>query len=266
MLIHALVVLAAAVLCWPEIRARERLLIRPAHVPELPLRRAARLLAIPAIAVAGWSFAGPVGSCAGIALSLLGVKYWRSQRDWRQRLTQADELTAGLRLLVAQLRAGAHPAAAAEGAAAESGPAVGQVFQDMAATVRLGGDVATVLEAHDGAAELREPLGRMARAWALAERHGVALADLLDAVRSDVERRAAFRRDVEAKMAGPRSTAAVLAGLPLFGLLFGEAVGAGPITVLTGGLLGQLLLLVGVALLCAGVGWTLRLTRAVVQP
>ncbi len=136
----------------------------------------------------------------------------------------------------------------------------------MAATVRLGGDVATALEAHEGTAELREPLCRMARAWALAERHGVALADLLDAVRRDIERRTAFRRDVEAKMAGPRSTAAVLTGLPVFGLLFGEAVGSAPIAVLTGGLLGQLLLLAGVALLCAGVGWTLRLTRAVVQP
>ncbi|MEV5543926.1 type II secretion system F family protein [Saccharopolyspora shandongensis] len=266
MLIHALVVLAVAVLCWPEIKARDRLLTEPVRVAGPSFRGAARLLAIPAGAVAGWGFAGPAGSCAAVALSLLGAKYWRAQRDWRHRLDRADELTAGLRLLVAQLRAGAHPAAAAEGAAAEAGPAVAGMFQDMATTVRLGGDVAAVLEAHDGIAELREPQGRMARAWALAERHGVALADLLDAVRRDVERRAAFRRDVEAKMAGPRSTAAVLTGLPIFGLLFGEAVGAGPITVLTGGLLGQLLLLVGVALLCAGVGWTLRLTRAVVQP
>jgi tight adherence protein B len=265
-LTHALVVLAAAVLVWPEIRARDRLFATTVRVPVLPVRRAARLLAIPAAGIAGLVFAGPGGLCAAVALSVLGVKYWRSQRDWRHRLDRADELTAGLRLLVAQLRAGAHPASAAEGAAAEAGTAIGGVFRDMATAVRLGGDVATVLEAHEGADELREPLGRMARAWALAERHGVALADLLDAVRRDVERRVAFRRDVEARMAGPRSTAAVLTGLPIFGLLFGEAVGSGPVAVLTGGLLGQLLLLVGVALLCAGVGWTLRLTRAVVRP
>ncbi|MGP4018311.1 type II secretion system F family protein [Saccharopolyspora sp. 5N708] len=266
MLNSSLVVLAAAVLCWPEIRVRDRLFATPAHVPRRALRRTARLLVIPAIALAGFLFAGPAGLCAAAALSLLAVKYWRAQQDWRHQLNRADELTAGLRLLVGQLRAGAHPAAAAEGAAAESGATVGGVFRDMAATVRFGGDVATVLGAHDKIAELRGPLGRMARAWALAERHGVALADLLDAVRRDVERRTAFRRDVEAKMAGPRSTAAVLTGLPLFGLLFGEAVGSAPVAVLTSGLLGQLLLLVGVGLLCAGVGWTLRLTRAVVLP
>ncbi|MCI2421964.1 type II secretion system F family protein [Saccharopolyspora sp. K220] len=264
MLSYALLTLAAAVLCWPEIRARDRLFATSVQVPVRAFRRAVRLLAIPAVGLAGLVFAGPGGLCAAVALSLLAVKYWRSEQDRRHQLNRADELTAGLRLLVGQLRAGAHPASAAEGAAAEAGPAVGAVFRDMATTVRLGGDVATVLEAHDKIAELREPLGRMARAWALAERHGVALADLLDAVRRDVERRTAFRRDVEAKMAGPRSTAAVLTGLPLFGLLFGEAVGSAPIAVLSGGLLGQLLLLVGVGLLCAGVGWTLRLTREVV--
>ncbi|GAA0510287.1 type II secretion system protein [Saccharopolyspora subtropica] len=266
MLIHALLAAAAGVLCWPRIQARHRLLPpEPARLWARPLGRGPRLLLVPAGALIGLLVAGPAGSCAVVALTVLTVKYWRTQREWRRQLARADELTAGLRLLVAQLRAGAHPAAAAEGAAAEAGPAVGGVFRDMAATARLGGDVAAALSGQ-GIGELREPLGRVARAWALAERHGVALADLLDAVRRDVERRTAFRRNVEAKMAGPRSTAAVLTGLPVLGVLFGQAVGADPMAVFAGGPLGQLLLLAGVALLCAGTCWTVRLTRAVAQP
>ncbi|MGW1678470.1 type II secretion system F family protein [Saccharopolyspora sp. NPDC002376] len=258
MLILAL--LAAAVLCWPVVHSRYRLGVRAR--PALGPVRHTRLLAVLVSAVAGLVSGGPAGLFAGSGLALLGVHYWQSVRMRRERLARADELTAGLRLLVAQLRAGAHPASAAEGAADEAGPAVAGVFRDMAATVRLGGDVATVLHGHE-LVELRAPLGRIARAWALAERHGVALADLLDAVRRDVERRTAFRRGVEAKLAGPRSTAAVLTGLPICGLLFGEAIGSAPLEVLNSGLVGQLLLLVGVALLAAGAIWTLRLTEAV---
>ncbi|MER5391741.1 type II secretion system F family protein [Saccharopolyspora sp. NPDC002686] len=254
------VLLAAAVLCWPVVRSRDRLGVRTR--PALGPVRHARLLVVLVSSVVGLVLAGPAGLFAGSGLALLGVHHWQSVWRRRDRLARADELTAGLRLLVAQLRAGAHPASAAEGAADEAGPAVAGVFRDMAATVRLGGDVATVLRGCE-LVELRAPLGRIARAWALAERHGVALADLLDAVRRDVERRSAFRRGVEAKLAGPRSTAAVLTGLPICGLLFGEAIGSGPLEVLNGGLVGQLLLLVGVALLAAGAIWTLRLTEAV---
>ncbi|MER7010632.1 type II secretion system F family protein [Saccharopolyspora sp. NPDC000359] len=261
MLIFALLAAAAAALCWPEVHARDRLRPEPVRLPLGPVRHR-RLLVVLASAVAGLLVAGPAGLLAGAGLALLGAHHWRSLRRRRERLARADELTAGLRLLVAQLRAGAHPASAAEGAAAEAGALTAGVFRDMATTVRLGGDVAAVLRNHQ-LVELRAPLERIARAWALAERHGVALADLLDAVRRDVERRTAFRRGVEAKLAGPRSTAAVLTGLPVCGLLFGEALGSAPLSVLNDGLLGQLLLLVGAALLAAGASWTLRLTEAV---
>ena len=120
--------------------------------------------------------------------------------------------------------------------------------------------------AEAGAAPAREdPLARAGRAWALADRHGVALAEPLDAVRRDLEHRVAFARDVDAKLAGPRSTAAVLAALPVLGLVLGQASGAAPLAVLAHGFLGQSLLVGGVALLCAGVVWTVRLTESVVR-
>lgn len=256
----SLVAIAAALLCWPQVRVRDRLR-PPAKTRGLRFGKGAVPVGMGAL---GLALAGPAGCCAAVAGSLLADRHWRVRRAGERGLRSSDALAEGLRLLVAQLRAGAHPAIAAEGAAAESGPAVSGVFADLAATARLGGDVRAV---QLGAAlpDLHAPLGRLTRAWALAERHGVALADLLDAVRRDVERRTAFHREVEAKLAGPRSTAAVLTGLPLLGLIFGELAGTRPLEVLADGALGQLVLLTGTALLIAGVLWSDRLIGAVVR-
>jgi tight adherence protein B len=111
---------------------------------------------------------------------------------------------------------------------------------------------------------LRPSLGRLAHAWSLGDRHGIPLADLLDAVRADIEQRIRFAAGVQAQLAGPRATAAVLAGLPLLGLGLGQAVGAAPLQVLAGTAAGQVLLVVGTALACAGVLWSARLVAGVV--
>jgi tight adherence protein B len=71
-----------------------------------------------------------------------------------------------------------------------------------------------------------------------------------------------FARQVLARMAGPRTSATVLAVLPALGVALGEAIGAHPLRLLTGP--GQMLLAFGVALLCAGVAWCGRLTGQVV--
>ncbi|WP_433870990.1 type II secretion system F family protein [Saccharopolyspora sp. CA-218241] len=268
MLITATICLALALLCWPDLRARDRLAATGSGAtgpgrPAVPLLRWAP---IPVAAVLGFLLLGPAGAVAALLLGALARRYARSRRGIRRRLELADELTAGLRLLVAQLRAGAHPAVAADGAAQESDPAVGAAFRAMSTAARWGGDVPKALAESGAPAGLTAPLARLSRAWALADRHGVALAELVDAVRRDVDRRAAFRREVEAELAGPRSTAAVLTALPVVGLALGEAVGTAPLAVLGDGLPGQLLLLTGAGLLAAGIAWTTRLTEAVVPP
>jgi tight adherence protein B len=256
----SLVALAAALLCWPQVPVRDRLR-HPAREVAVHFGR----WSLPAGAAAlGLVLAGPAGCAAGFAGSVLAARQRHARRADERSLRDADVLAEALRLLVAQLRSGAHPAVAAEGAAAEAEPPVAGLFGDLATTARLGGDV-IALPLGDALPGLRVPLGRFARAWALAERHGVALADLVDSVRRDLERRTAFRREVEAKLAGPRATAAVLTGLPLLGLVFGEAMGASPLEVLADGAIGQLVLLTGTALLVAGVLWSERLTRAVVR-
>lgn len=265
---------AGALLCWPAARARERM-HRMWHGDAACAAKASRrptwfgvapLVALASLAL-GAGAAGIAGACAAPVLVHLGDRYWRSRRRARIRRNRVQEFAAGLRLFVAELRVGSHQADAAEGAAEDAPAGVAPLFRNLAATTRLGGDATAVLAGEAATdAELAGPLGRMARAWSLAERHGVPLADLLDAVRRDVEHGMAFVRDVEAKMAGPRATAAVLAALPVLGVLLGAAVGAAPLHVFRDGWAGQVLLLVGVGLLCAGAVWTGRLTRTAVGP
>jgi tight adherence protein B len=133
----------------------------------------------------------------------------------------------------------------------------------ISAAARLDGDLTTVIDnAHSPA--LTPALTRLATAWRLAQRHGLPLADVLDAVRRDLEQRARFTRQVLARMAGPRSSALALSLLPVLGIALGAATGANPLAVLTGSAFGQALLVVGVALLCAGMTWSARITdRAV---
>ncbi|MFD1050398.1 type II secretion system F family protein, partial [Kibdelosporangium lantanae] len=121
---------------------------------------------------------------------------------------------------------------------------------------RLGGDVSRTVT---------DPLlADTVHAWALADRHGLPLADVLTAVVRDLEQRARFARQVQARMAGPRASATVLAYMPLTGVGLGEMMGAHPLRVLSGTTLGQVLLVVGVGLVCAGVLWSAKLTRQVV--
>jgi tight adherence protein B len=228
--------------------------------------RPARYALLPAISAAGAAFAGVGGLCGAAALAVVGNRYWRSRRAARRRLVYSTALAEGIRLLVGELRAGVHPTAAAAGTAVDAAPEVSGFFRDLASMSRLGGE-STALPHESGRrpSELDTSVGRMLRAWTLAQRHGVALADLLDAVRRDVEHRLAFVRDLEAKMAGPRATAAVLTGLPFLGILLGEAVGADPLAVLTERPIGQVFLVVGLGLLCSGMFWTMRLTEVVVR-
>ncbi|MBE9374171.1 type II secretion system F family protein [Saccharopolyspora sp. HNM0983] len=243
-------------------RARRRL--RPRPDPESrrshPFRP--RHLALAACAAAGFVPLGVAGACAVVGLAGIAATHHRAHRQRCADLAEADALLGALRLVVAQLRAGAQPADAAEGAArecraAQRGRPVAELLTRLASATRLGAGVGRIAEEH---AVPRAPLAQLCRAWDLADRHGVGLAELLESVRRTLHQRAARVRDLESKMAGPRATARLLAVLPVFGLVMGESLGAGPVSVLSGTAVGQLLVLLGGALLCAGLGWTNRLT------
>ncbi|MDQ3763360.1 MAG: type II secretion system F family protein [Actinomycetota bacterium] len=282
MLSLAVAALAAGTLCWPAEVGRSRLpglhrrWLRPQAVAvgrSWATRRFGRLLVGLAAGV-GALLAGPGGVLAAAMVTGTATARWRAGQDRRAAAAAATGLSDALGMLVAELRAGAHPGDAVRAAADTHADRPSNVSPEMptevvralstaAAAARLGGDVPAVLRTA-GPAHLRAWLGRLADAWSLADRYGIPLADLLEAVRSDTEQRVRFAADVQARLAGPRATAAVLAGLPLLGLALGHAVGAAPLQVLRETPAGQVLLVAGTGLACIGVLWSARLvSRAV---
>ena len=270
--------LAAGVLCWPAGVGRGRLTslrsraarAQLAVPPTSWVTRRCGLLLVALAAGVGASTAGPGGGLAAAMIAGTGVTRLRAGRDRRTAATAATGLSDALGVLVAELRTGAHPGdalAAAAGSHPDGTPYVGtdivRALSAVAAAARLGADVPAVLRGA-GPAPLRGWLGRLADAWSLAERYGIPLADLLDAVRSDTEHRVRFAAELQARLAGPRATAAVLAGLPLLGLALGQAVGAAPLRVLCETVVGQALLVIGTAAACVGVRWSARLVSGAV--
>jgi tight adherence protein B len=98
--------------------------------------------------------------------------------------------------------------------------------------------------------------------WAVSERSGAPAAAVLDRVEQDLRAREAQHREIAAQLAGARSTAGLLAVLPVLGIGLGAAMGARPLAVLLGQPRGQLALLAGVVLEALGVLWTARIVAA----
>jgi len=264
--------LSVAVLTWPHQPARARVAGFGSSPPGGGRLRAAvrqpRIAAAAGVAACvGLVLAGPAGAVAAAVATGTAVSRWRTRRRDARSLAAAADLAAALGLLAAELRAGAHPASAAERAASDAGPAAAAVLSAVAATARLCGDVALALRREARVVPvLEQPLDQLAAAWALAERHGIPLADVLDAVRGDLDHRVRARRRLHASLAGPRATATVLACLPVLGLLLGQAIGGQPWRVLTEAGAGQALLLLGVLLICAGLAWSARLVSRAAAP
>jgi tight adherence protein B len=274
----AVAALACGALCWPARVGRNRLIephCRGMRTQVATARRtwAARRHGLVLLALAagiGALLAGAGGSLAAAILAGTATARWRAGQDRRSAATAATALSDVLGVLVAELRAGAHPGdalRAAAGTPAERSPGVPphvlRALAAAAATASLGGDVPAVLRSA-GPAPLRSWLDRLADTWSLADRHGIPLADLLDAVRSDTEHRVRFAAEVQARLAGPRASASVLAGLPLLGLALGQAVGAAPLRVLCQTPVGQVLLVIGTGLACVGLQWSARLVSGAV--
>lgn len=197
---------------------------------------------------------------AGIVAGTVTIRM-RQIREDRRRAAECAALAEALDTVVGELRVGAHPSAAAATAASEIGGSASAAFAVCAARARLGGAAADGLR--DPEAVIAAELSRVADAWQVAERYGLALAELLAAMRADLVSRIRFRDRTVAALAGARATALVLAGLPLLGIALGQLIGAAPLQVLLTPGPGALLLPLGTALVCAGLLWTDAITRKV---
>ncbi|MFE5288317.1 type II secretion system F family protein [Nocardia sp. NPDC056611] len=199
-------------------------------------------------------FAGPGSVLAGLLVSAtLVVRFRRSRRE-RSRIAATAQLLEGLEAVIGELRIGAHPSTAAAVAAVETEGEVARAFAVSAARSRLGGSGAEGLRRPDSV--VARELSRVAGAWRVAERHGLALAELLTAARLDLLGRKRFRDRTAAALAGARATAVVLALLPVLGIGLGQLMGAAPLRVLFLSPAGTALLPLGSALTCAGLLWS----------
>ena len=219
---------------------------------------------------------GAVAGCAAmsvlmpwtavLALGLLVATLLARRRDGLRRRARTEEAAAmqdALDVLVGELRVGAHPVAAIGVAAKESHGPIARSLNSVAARALLGADVAAGLRAEGQRSMSPGHWERLAVCWQLAQTHGLAIATLMQAAQRDIVERERFHGRVEAGMAGARATAAILAGLPVLGVLLGHAIGADPLSFLLSEGPGGWLLVVGCALICCGLLWSDRITSRV---
>ncbi|MEU9188255.1 type II secretion system F family protein [Streptomyces sp. NPDC048484] len=212
--------------------------------------------------------AGLVGGLLGasvvpVVLGALGVPLVRRARRAgaarRAGERRAAAVIALCGALAGEIRAGRQPGEALLGAARDSG-GLGGARTVVLAAARFGGDVpAALTEAarRPGA----EGLLGLAACWRVAVDRGAGLAAGLDRLEGALRAERDQRADLRAQLAGARSTAVLLAGLPVLGLVLGTALGADPLHVVlhTGAGLGCLL--VGGVLESVGLWWALRIVR-----
>ncbi|MER5510649.1 type II secretion system F family protein [Streptomyces sp. NPDC002766] len=209
-----------------------------------------------ALAVVGASVVPVVAGAAGAPL----VRRARlAGRDRRAHERRGDAVIGLCGALAGEVRAGRQPGEALLHAARDSG-GLGDAQATVLAAARFGGDVSGAL-----AVAARQPgaegLSGLAACWRVAVDQGAGLAAGLDRLEAALRAERDQRADLRAQLAGARSTALMLAGLPVLGLALGSALGADPLHVLlhTGAGLGCLL--VGGLLEGLGMWWALRIVR-----
>ncbi|TFV64103.1 pilus assembly protein TadB [Geodermatophilus sp. DF01-2] len=258
-----LVLLAAALLSWPGRSAlrrdRRRSVTRRADVRTRPAARVPLpvLAAVATTAVVALLSTPLVAALAGGCAALAARTEQRRRADLRQE-TRLAVLVEALAALDAELRSGRsldEATRAAVGACADddSGRALARAVR------------APEGEPTDDGDEVGRALGRVAAAARLSSRTGCSLAAVVGAVEDDLRARSRRRLELRSATAGSRASTALLAGLPVLGLVMGGGVGADPWGVLTTTATGQVLLVAGVALEVAGLAWSAWLVRRAVR-
>jgi len=185
----------------------------------------------------------------------------RRSRDGDDRREIADLVGR----LAALSRAGVAPGRAWQVLAAPGGPGAGiaRVTSDMVAS---GGTTADGLRLAVGAwAPANGPPGAMdavgwlALATEVVERSGAPSAAVYDGMAAGILAELARIDEQDVALAGARTTATLLAALPLVGAGLGFAMGANVVAVLLGTPIGRLCFVVGVVAWIVGRWWTRRL-------
>ncbi|MCO5970047.1 type II secretion system F family protein [Actinoallomurus soli] len=161
--------------------------------------------------------------------------------------------------IAAELTAGRPPGTALTGAA--EGLASIPRLEPVLAAARSGDDVAASLE-RAAVAPGCEGLRLLAGCWRIGTDRGGMLASVVEGLAEALRDEQTHREEVAMQLAGPRTTARLLAGLPLLGMGMAVALGARPFAFLFGTLPGGLCLALGTGLDALGLWWTRRLATA----
>ncbi|MDA2808223.1 type II secretion system F family protein [Nocardiopsis suaedae] len=181
----------------------------------------------------------------------------------RTRTHGRETAIAVCRVFASELRAGRPPTAALERSAAEAVEAGADALAPVAAAARSGADPAEALR-RAGAAPGMAGLAHLAACWAVASRSGAGLAEVSERLADSLSQEEERRRELSAQLAGPRTTAVLLALLPAAGLGLSSAMGAGPIAFLFTTPVGLACLAGGVLLDAVGLWWTNGMVRKAV--
>lgn len=243
--------------------ARGRLARAPAVAPRHRAgrrRRAVTGRGLPTLGCA--AFAATLSAMAGLPLAVAGgataaLACWLARSRLRRRADtlRRRELADGMRVLAAELDSGTRAVDALEAAGA-SASSYRTIFAEVADAARAGEQISAVLLAAS-----RPELTPLGHGWRLAETCGLSLASAVTCVSADLAAHQQQQRAVSVALAGPRSSAALLAGLPLLGIGLGTMMGARPLEFLFTAPAGGLVCCVGTMLDLAGVLWTARLLR-----
>jgi tight adherence protein B len=202
------------------------------------------------------ALAGPAGVLTAVMLGATGLLLGRGLLAERRRRRALPDVLRGLRTLNRELRAGADPLTAVDGAGRACRGAGAQLLGRLAVLMQSGSDG----DSTDAVAEPEDRVLDVLRSgWVLSRRHGVAFGRVVSGIADELSDEVAGEQARAAQLAGPRMSGYVMAGLPLMGLLLGAGMGVNPVGVLLGSAAGHLLLVVGVALMCAGLLWSARI-------
>ncbi len=193
-----------------------------------------------------------------VAVPLVGRRLRAGERS-RQRKRRADAVVALCGAVAGELRAGRQPGQALITAAAGTG-GLGATEAEAMAAARFGGDVPEALRRAAGEPGAEGLVG-VAACWRVAVDGGAGLAAGLDRLESALRAERDERENLRTQLTGAWATVALLALLPLAGLLIGTALGAGPLRVLLHTPAGLGCLLVDGLLEGAGLFWARRIVR-----
>ncbi|MEV0314330.1 type II secretion system F family protein [Nonomuraea fuscirosea] len=132
------------------------------------------------------------------------------------------------------------------------------LLRPIIAAARDGGDVPAALTS-SAPPQGGEGLRQLAACWEVGTTVGASMAALVDRVAHTLRAAQAHRQDVAAQLAGPRTTARMLALLPALGLLMAGALNMHPLDFLFGSLPGFMCLIAGITLDACGLWWTNRM-------